>query len=295
MNCIQRWLLQVRGPFLILAVVLTFLGAAAAYYDGTMHWAHTFLLALGVVQAHIAVNLFNELSDYQTGIDAKTTATPFSGGSGMMQAGETHPRTVRTVAYVNLFMAGLVGLYFCLVSSWWILALMITGAVAVRFYTSHLSHWMVGEAVAGLTLGSCVVAGVYLALTGTLNGSVLLLSIPPGILTTQLLFLNEFPDAAVDKEGGRYHWVIHFGHHRSAVLYTGIMLLLYVVILLIPEFTPYPKTVLLGLCTLPMAAAASVGALRYHGSVEKLIPFMGLNVMTVLLTDTLLAAGLIIG
>ena len=39
---------------------------------------------------------------------------------------------------------------------------MICGALAVRFYTSHLAKWLIGELVSGLTLGSFVVIGCSL-------------------------------------------------------------------------------------------------------------------------------------
>jgi 1,4-dihydroxy-2-naphthoate octaprenyltransferase len=47
------------------------------------------LLLAGVVLAHISVNLFNEYSDYKTGIDFNTHRSPFSGGSGMIVSGKT--------------------------------------------------------------------------------------------------------------------------------------------------------------------------------------------------------------
>ena len=151
---IKVWLFQIRAPFLVLAVVLVLIGIAAADFKGQFEWIHAALVMFGVVLAHISVNLFNELSDYQTGIDQNTVQTPFSGGSGMMQSGETSPKAVRIMAYSTLLVSALIGIYFCLVSGWLILVFMISGAVAIRFYTSHISRWLIGELVSGLTLGS---------------------------------------------------------------------------------------------------------------------------------------------
>ena len=136
------WLRQVRAPFLILAVALALLGIASAHWHGFDHAGHSLLLVVGVVLAHAAVNLFNELSDHGTGIDENTARTPFSGGSGMLQAGKTTPRQVRLAAYGSLLAAGAIGLYFCLVSGWPLLVLMACGALAIRFYTSHLARWL---------------------------------------------------------------------------------------------------------------------------------------------------------
>ena len=115
------WFNQVRGPFLILSVVLVLIGITSAHRHGFVNWGHYILLTIGVIFAHIAVNLFNELSDYRTKIDEYTSRTPFSGGSGMLQSGKTSPRSVTFVANTTLFLAGAIGLYFCIVSTWYIL------------------------------------------------------------------------------------------------------------------------------------------------------------------------------
>ena len=76
-NPVSIWLQQIRAPFMILSVVLVFIGVAAAHRDGVHHWGRAVLLLVGVILAHIAVNLFNEVSDYETKIDEKTVRTPF--------------------------------------------------------------------------------------------------------------------------------------------------------------------------------------------------------------------------
>ena len=74
--------------------------------------------------------------------------------------------------------------------------------MAIVFYTDYLAKWLLGEVLAGLTLGSFVVIGSYVAMTGNWQMSlnevlpleVVLISLPPGILTSLLLLLNEFPE-----------------------------------------------------------------------------------------------------
>jgi 1,4-dihydroxy-2-naphthoate octaprenyltransferase len=283
------WFRQIRGPFLVLPIALVSIGVAAAHRHGITHWGHALLLLLGVMLTHVSVNLFNEISDYKTRIDESTTATPFSGGSGMLQAGQTSVRSVTAVAYTVMAAAAAIGLYFCLVSGWLILVFMAFGGVAIRFYTSHLARWLVGELVSGLTLGTFVVLGVYYALTGRLTLEITWISIPPGILTLLLLFLNEFPDAEADEKGGRHHLIIHLGKKKSAVLYALILTLLYIVILLAPFVSAAPYTTLIALLTLPLALKASSITLKHYNDTPKLVPALGLNVGIVILTDLLLA------
>ena len=93
-NPVKTWAGQVRAPFLLLSVVLVLIGGAVAYSDGVVDWLRVGLCMIGVVLAHISVNLFNELSDHKTGIDDHTMRTPFSGGSGSLQGGLTTRRAV---------------------------------------------------------------------------------------------------------------------------------------------------------------------------------------------------------
>jgi 1,4-dihydroxy-2-naphthoate octaprenyltransferase len=283
------WLQQVRAPFLILAVVLSLVGIATAHWHGFGHAGHSLLLLAGVVLAHAAVNLFNELSDHKTGIDENTVRTPFSGGSGMLQAGLTSPRQVRLAAYGTMLAAGAIGLYFCLISGWPLLALMACGALAIRFYTSHLSRWRIGELVSGLTLGSFVVIGVHYALTRFMTSDIIYISAVPGLLTALLLFLNEFPDAEADRRGGRRHLVILLGSKNSAVVYAAAVLLLFALIAAGPFILNIPYTVLIALATLPVGLAASVLTWKHHDHPALLVKAQGLNVALVIATDLLLA------
>lgn len=283
------WFQQVRGPFLLLAVALTLLGAATAHWHGFSHTGHSLLLIAGVVLAHAAVNLFNELSDHATGIDDHTVRTPFSGGSGMLQAGQTTPRQVKTAAYGALLAAGAIGLYFTLISGWPILVFMACGALAIRFYTSHFARWGIGELASGLTLGSLVIIGSHYALASFMTPDILYISIPPGILTALLLFLNEFPDAEADRRGGRRHLVILLGTRRSAALYFLCVLLVFVVIAAGPLLLNVPHAAWIALAALPLGLAAAFLAWRHHDDPPRLVKAQGLNVALVIVTNLLLA------
>jgi 1,4-dihydroxy-2-naphthoate octaprenyltransferase len=283
------WLQQIRAPFLILSVALTLVGIATAYWHGFGHLGHSLLLLAGVVLSHVAVNLFNELSDCQTAIDAHTAPTPFSGGSGMLQAKKTTARQVTLAAYGALLAAGAIGLYFSLVSGWPIVVLMVAGAIAIRFYTSHLCKWLIGELVSGLTLGSFVVIGVHYALAGFMTLDIIYIALVPGLLTALLLFLNEFPDLEADRQGGRRHLVIFFGRKKSAVIYAFAVVLVFALIAAGPFVENIPYTVLIALATLPLGVAAVFLTMKYHDDPARLVPAQGLNVALVILTDLLLA------
>ncbi len=303
---VKTWLAQIRANFLILSVFLVLPGIALSIKhpgngDG-FTIVQAVLIMIGVVSAHISVNLFNEYSDYYTRIDFATTRTSFSGGSGMMVQGKNSPKAVLRVAVATLVISLSVGIYFSVTSHWIILLFAMLGTFSILFYTDFLSKYMLGEMFAGLTLGTLVVLGTYISLCAVPGEPVLdavpvevvWLSIPPGILTALLLLINQFPDAEADAEGGRKHLVIRLGTHNAARVYAGGMAAVFLLILLAPLAGITTYWVYLGLLPLPLAVKASISAMRFDKNRSGIVAALANNVITVLGVDLLLAIAVFI-
>lgn len=301
------WIAQTRANFLLLAVFLSLIGLALATdYQGIpaikINILDAVLVFIGVILSHASVNLFNEYSDFNTKIDFNTFRNPFSGGSGMLTSGLTTPKKVLTAAIATLVIGLLIGTYFAIKANWIILLIMALGAISVVFYTNFLAKHLLGEFFAGLTLGSLVVIGTYIALVGQQHTSwaeffslkLILISIPPGILTFQLLFLNEFPDMDADKQGGRNHLVIKLGKKNAAILYNILMAITFGTIIITPLLHVASFWVYLALLPLPLVIKAGTGSMKHYNSIENIVPVMGINVIIVLATDLLLAVGIFI-
>ena len=306
-NPIKAWMAQIRAHFLILAVFLVVIGLAFSVKyppdPGTsFNWLHAVMLVIGVVLSHVSVNLFNEYSDFKTRIDFNTNRTPFSGGSGMMQTGNTRPENVKTVGIITLMISGAVGIYFAFVSHWMVFVFSVIGAFSVLFYTNFLAKYVLGELFAGLALGTLVVLGTYVAMTGMpgmpagnlFPKEVIWVSIPPGILTSLLLLINEFPDHEADKEGGRKHLVIRFGLKGASYIYTAGMFATFAIIVLVPIIGISSYWIYIALLPLPLGVKAAMTAIRHGDDFGKMVAALGSNVMTVLLTDLLLAVSVFI-
>ncbi|MDR4989244.1 MAG: UbiA family prenyltransferase, partial [Bacteroidales bacterium] len=123
---------------------------------------------------------------------------------------------------------------------------------------------------------------------------VLLVSIPPGILTALLLLLNEFPDAEADKAGGRKHLVIVLGKKNASLFYAANMVFTFAIILLLPILGITSYWLYLALLPLPVALKASQTAIKHYNDMKMLLPALGMNVMVVLGTDLLIAIAVII-
>lgn len=305
-NKLVIWLNQMRANFLVLAALLVLIGIALSYKylpaGHSIRWFDITLIIFGTVVAHASVNLFNEYSDNLTGIDKNTNRTPFSGGSGMMKSGFTKPATVLTSAILTLLVSGSIGVYYGITAHWTVLLIMFIGAFSIVFYTPLLTKLMLGELFSGLTLGTLVVLGTFISLTATPGQSlgtllpfeVIMVSIPPGILTALLLLLNQFPDSEADKMGGRKHLVIKLGAKKAAFVYAVGVVSTFTIILLLPLEGISSFWLYLGLLPLPIIYMATSTTLRFYNDIDKLVPALGANIITVLLTDALLALAIFI-
>jgi len=296
------WLAQFRANFLLLAIVLVLIGLALAIKTDianppSVNAINVILLFLGGILSHSSVNLFNEYFDFKSKIDFNTIRNPFSGGSGMLPAGLTKPGSVLAASIITLFLSAAIGIYFMLVSHWSILILMLLGAFAILFYNIFLVKILMGELFAGLTLGTLMVICTYVALVGRpdmllselYTAKVILIAIPPGILTSLLLLLNEFPDVEADKQGGRYHLVIKFGRKGASYIYAVSLIVIYGIIILLPILSFASFWIYISLLTIPLAFKASMTAIKFGDIMEKIVPALGINVIVVLATDLLMA------
>lgn len=287
---LKIWILETRPQFLLLSVVLAFLGTSIAWYEGAFNLWHAILAFIGLLLCHISVNVLNDYYDYKSGIDLKTRRTPFSGGSGFLPAASLNPRHVLWFGLTCFLLAVPIGIYFVLVIGWSLLPLLLVAAVCILLYTPLLTKLGWPEWAPGIGLGALPILGAYFIQTGQYALPAVVASIPSGILVHNLLLLNEFPDAEADKTAGRKTLPIAMGGKGAGIVYSALTIILYLWIIAWVTAGLMPVFCLIALATLPFAVRAIRGALSYQDE-SKLMPAMASNVLVVLLTQLLLGIG----
>ena len=292
---LKTWFLETRPQFLLLSVVLAFLGTCMAWYDGAFHLGYALLAFLGLLLAHISVNTLNDYFDYRSGIDLETKRTPFSGGSGILPAAHLAPRQVFWLGMGSFILAIPIGVYFVIIldSGWQLIPLLLIAAVCVLLYTSFILKLRWPEWAPGLGMGTLPVLGAYFVQTGDYIIPAVIAAIPSGILVHNLLLLNEFPDVEADGKAGRKTSPITMGKAKASILYSVLTVVVYLWIIGAVVAGQMPLFSLIALLTLPLAIKAIQGA-RRHQDMDKLVPAMANNVQVVLLTQLLLGIGYIL-
>jgi 1,4-dihydroxy-2-naphthoate octaprenyltransferase len=285
-----------RLPFLVLPPACVLLGTSTALWThGRIDVLHVILALIGSIAVHISVNALNEYYDFRSGLDLRTRPTPFSGGSGTLPANPEAARTALTTGLVTLALTALIGIYFLTVWGLALLPLGLLGLIVVVTYTTAITHSPLLCLIApGLGFGPLMVMGTDFVLTGTFTWPAFVASLVPFFLVSNLLLLNQFPDVEADETVGRRHYPIVIGRKPSSLIYGAFLLCAYLSIIAGWAFDLLPAWALLGLGTLPIAVRAAVGAYRHAEDLEKLVPYMGLNVLVTVVTPILTAVGIFI-
>jgi 1,4-dihydroxy-2-naphthoate octaprenyltransferase len=292
----KTWLMEIRAPFLLVTLVSVLVAVSVAVYQSYhINALYLGLAFLGALLSHVAVNVFNEYFDYKSGVDFKTTKTPFSGGSGVLPAGLLNPRSVYILGISCVAAIMAIGGYFIYAQGPLIIPVGVAGIITVYFYTTYITKSPLLCAIApGLGFGPLMVLGTYFALTGTYSLAAGLASLVPGFLVSNLLLLNQFPDVEADASVSRRHFPITVGLEKSSLIYTAFVLAAYLALIISVEVGKLPDLALLGLVTLPLGLLVVRGVRRYHNQIERLVPIMGRNVMLTLFFPLLMAIGIIV-
>jgi 1,4-dihydroxy-2-naphthoate polyprenyltransferase len=296
MSLFRQTLGLVRAPFLVLAPVCAAVGAGTAFHQ-TREWrAIPFLLAAaGAVCAHACVNVFNEYFDFRSGLDARTRKTPFSGGSGTLQAHPERARLALGLGIGSFLATAAIGAVFVLTRGWLLLPIGLFGLfIAVTYTVWWVKHPLLCLLAPGLGFGVLTVTGVHFALTGTITAPAAAASLVPTFLVSDLLLLNQFPDVEADRTVARRHYPIRIGRRKSAVIYGVFLLMSHCAGPAAVCAGLLPPLSLLSLLTVPLSWKAFRLARQNAERPEALAPALGLNVVIVLLTPALLALGLFV-
>lgn len=283
-----------RPNFLVLAPLCVGLGVAVAWQQGQPPGLlDTLLVFIGALLAHAAVNLLNEYEDFASGLDFITTRTPFSGGSGALPETPSAARRVLVAALGTLAVVILIGLYFLWQRGLPMLVLGTAGVMLVVTYTSWITRSPVLCLFApGIGFGPVMILGTLVALGAKLDATAITVSIISLLLVSELLLINQIPDAEADRKAGRRHLVITLGTRAAARLVSTLFLLGYVVLIagILAGWLPLPS--ILSLATAPFAlwlARKLPGAVNQPDALNVLL---GTNVAILLTTLALLIIGL---
>tara|TARA_B100000959_G_scaffold273765_1_gene324688 strand:+ start:903 stop:2186 length:1284 start_codon:yes stop_codon:yes gene_type:complete len=252
-----------RLPFLsatwipIIAVVIW--GLKANLFE--MDWTLFTLTFLGGSFLHLAANTYNDYFDWTSGTDQLNNDyfLQLSGGSRAIELGLITEKRLFQLATTFLALSGILGLgiIYLLDDGIGLFYYGLAGAFSAYFYTGTplrlVARKGIGELLIGLNYGPLMTMGTVFAMTGTHNENAFYFGIPLGLLTTAILWINQFPDRSADKKAGKNHLVVVLGLERASWGYLILMLTAFTSLYALYLYDIVSQGALLGLVAAPFA------------------------------------------
>ncbi|HUG40361.1 MAG TPA: UbiA family prenyltransferase, partial [Longimicrobiales bacterium] len=228
-----KWLVVMRAPFLSATLVAVLTGAAAVFATtGSMAWGLLGLTILGTMLLHLFANTANDYFDWKSGTDQANTEyiVPFTGGSRSIELGLITPPGLLRLSLGLLAAAVAVGALLIALrpsAAAGIALVGLLGAGIAFFYTAPplrlAARKGLGEVLLGLAFGPLLTLGTATVLTGELSWIYALYGLVPGLLTTAILWINEFPDIKGDRATGKLNLVATLGWESARAGYVVLL------------------------------------------------------------------------
>ena len=279
------WLAITRLPFLsatwmplLFAMVWAFNGGVDGLSWGAgFSWPLFGLVFLGGSFLHLAANVFNDHFDWKDGVDQANNDyfLQYSGGSRAIELGLITEDGLYRLGSTFLGLAALCGLGLILgpwVTGWDLLLYAGAGALGGYFYTAPplrlTARKGLGELTIGLLFGPVMTMGVVYAFSGVHSFEAFLIGIPLGLLTTAILWINEFPDTPTDIATGKVHLVAALGIEQARYGYLALMVGAFASTLILALSGTMSTGTLLALLAAPLAAWLTSNLFRDYQSRE---------------------------
>lgn len=240
----------------------------------TMNWMTFTLVFLGGSFLHLAANTYNDYFDWTSGTDQINNDyfLQLSGGSRAIELGLITEKQLFRLATTFLALAGLAGLIIMLDDKVELLYYGLAGAFSGYFYTGYplrlVARKGIGEILIGLNYGPLMTMGAIFAMSGIHSWDAFLFGIPLGLLTTAILWINQFPDSKSDEIAGKHHLVVVLGLEKASWGYLILMLAAFGSIYALYSYDIVEQGALLSLLGLPIALYYSYQVIRNYNTRE---------------------------
>ena len=250
-----------RGGFTLASILPMVIVSLILSQTNSLSLTNAILSIIGIICAHIFGNLYNDYFDVKSGTDENNSeyfnvgdkslmlrGAQISGGSRAVELGLITLKKTKILGNLMIVIAlGCliilsISIYFQTGSFDNIYGVGIIGFLGLflaYFYTAEplkfSSRKGLGELTIFLTFGPLLTLGSFFAMSNTsieisfqLLQNFALIGIPLGLLTTNILLINQFPDLNSDKKSNKINLVVLFGKKFSRWIYLANLFVIYI-------------------------------------------------------------------
>ena len=212
MKKIIYWVQNARAYALPQSVLPSLVAVFMAVGNEGFSIGLSIVAVLGVMLAHLSVNLFDDYFDYQFKSEEVREQTAAEGQrariakSPYLTSGEVTPRQLFVVASLFGVVALLLGSVVFVKRGFIPLYIALAAGFLGFFYSGkpiRFCYHGLGELVTGLIFGPLLMAGVHYAACGSLNTGVWVVSAAVGLWVVNILFTHSIMETTTDRKVGK--------------------------------------------------------------------------------------------
>jgi 1,4-dihydroxy-2-naphthoate octaprenyltransferase len=250
------WVLAIRPRTLPAAAAGVIMGSALAWRDGFFRLDAALACLLTALLLQIGSNLANDVFDFERGSDTPERLGPVR----VTQAGLLTPSQVKAGMALVFAVAALLGLYLAWLGGWPIVLIGVAAILSAVAYTGGpfpLGYYGLGDLFVFLFFGLAAVAGTYYVQAGSVSLAAWLMAVPPGLIITAILVVNNVRDLENDRKAGKRTLAVMLGERATRIQYLICMIAGYLVLPLAAGFDVIPWSAMLAWLSLPLAIHAA--------------------------------------
>ncbi len=252
---VTRWLVVSRAAVLPMTLFAGLVAGLLAVRAPGFSWLDLSVAMVGLLLAHVANNLMNDLSDTDVGLDTDAYPRALYAPHPILSGLVTRRQLVAVILGVNV--ADLVIMLFLADRRGWpVVAFALSGLLLSYAYTApplRLKKRGLGEPDVFVTWGPLMVAGTYFSATGSLPWQVWVASVPYGLLCTGVLMGKHIDKIPFDTATGTRTIPVILGERRARVATSGLLVAYYGCVLVAVAVLALPWPTLIAAAGVPVA------------------------------------------
>ena len=221
-HTLKEWVVATRPwsfPASSMPVVVTI---AWTWAQGiSVNWWFALWALINIIFVHAAGNVWSDIADYRSGVDADDTFGVRSLVDGQFTAAEFQrlSLSINALAIVGgLALVVLLWLTYGLACAYIFLCIGVTG-ILLSFCYPRLKYKALGDLTIALCYALLPMIGTSLIVSGSVHWQVLWLAVPVGLITVAILHANNVRDIETDQRAGITTFAMLTGRGLGAKLY----------------------------------------------------------------------------
>jgi len=228
---VSKWLYLTRAGVLPMTLVAAAVAGLLAIYRGDdVSWGWFALASAGIIGAHMANNLMNDLFDHGVGTDREDYPRNLYSPHPVLSGVITRKGLAACALVVNVICLAIM-VVLTVARGWPIVAFALGGFLLSAAYTApplRLKKRGLGEPTVLIVWGPLMVGGTYYAATGTIPGAVVLASLPYALLCTTVLMGKHIDKIPWDAADGTHTLPVLMGESAARRLTRAMFVSFYV-------------------------------------------------------------------